>query len=77
MATIGKSAGVEFRGLFLITEIKIREQRVGVRVHDASDADAAVVRAQEGYELGTLTWPQIDTSGAPEQTLERALAHIA
>ena len=76
IAAIAKSAGVTFRGLFLVADIATREQRVGVRVHDASDADAAVVRAQESYELGTLSWPQIDTSGTPEQTLARALARI-
>lgn len=77
IAAIGRSAGVEFRGLFLVADVKTREQRVGARVHDASDADAAVVRAQESYRLGTLTWTQIDASGTIEQTLMRASAHIA
>ena len=30
---------------------------------DASDADAAVARAQEHYELGPLEWAEIDASG--------------
>ena len=33
-----------------------RLARVGGRAHDASDADAAVARAQEQYDLGALDW---------------------
>jgi predicted kinase len=49
---------------------------VGARRGDASDADAAVARAQESYDLGALDWARVDASGAPDQTLARAHAAL-
>jgi aminoglycoside phosphotransferase family enzyme/predicted kinase len=66
--------GVRFRGLFLQAPLATRLARVGGRSHDASDADAAVVRAQESYDLGALEWKQVDASGSPDDTLRRAQA---
>ena len=51
--------------------------RVGARSRDASDADAAVARAQESYDLGALDWTRVDASGTPEETLARARARSA
>jgi uncharacterized protein len=64
--------GIAFRGLFLEAPLAARLARVGGRSRDASDADAAVVRAQESYDLGALDWTRIDASGSPEDTLQRA-----
>src|SRR5829696_8187223 len=66
--------GVPFHGLFLESALATRVARVGSRDRDASDADAAIARAQESYDLGDLTWSRIDASGTPEQTLARAKA---
>jgi hypothetical protein len=41
---------------------------------DASDADAAVARAQECYDLGALAWAQVDATGTVEDTLHNARA---
>ncbi len=60
-----------FRGLFLTADLATRVSRVGGRTGDASDADAAVARAQEQYDLGTLDWAKVDASGAPEETLRK------
>src|SRR6185312_1118837 len=52
-AAIEQAAGkAAFHGLFLTAELGVRVARVGTRTADASDADAAVVRAQEQYDLG-------------------------
>ena len=70
--------GVPFRGLFLAADLATRSARVGMRGHDASDADVAVARRQESYDLGTLAWRRIDASGTPEQTLQlcqKAIGH--
>ncbi|MGZ3281140.1 MAG: DNA-binding protein, partial [Xanthobacteraceae bacterium] len=65
-----------FRGLFLEADLSTRIARVGTRSSDASDADAAVARIQESYDLGTLDWARLDASGTPEQTLARARGAI-
>lgn len=64
--------GVAFHGLFLEADIATRTARVDGRSRDASDADAAVVRIQEEYDLAGLDWIRIDASGTPAQTLARA-----
>jgi len=68
--------GVPFHGLFLVADLDTRLSRIGGRRGDASDADAAIARAQESYELGTLGWTRIDASGTPEETLARAKAAL-
>jgi len=72
---IEKSAaalGVRFHGLFLVADLDVRLARVGSRHGDASDANAAIARAQERHDLRTLSWTRVDASGAPEDTLARA-----
>lgn len=68
--------GVPFHGLFLVADLDTRLARVGGRRGDASDADAAVARDQERYDLGTLGWTRVDASGTPEETLARAQAAL-
>jgi predicted kinase len=76
-ATIAQAgAGAGFRGLFLTTPMAIRINRVCGRAGDASDADAAVARTQELYDLGVIEWQQIDASGTPEETLQRTQAAL-
>ena len=71
-----KSSNLPLRGLFLTADVETRMKRVGSRVRDASDADAAVAQAQERYDVGALDWPLIDASGTPEATLARAQAAL-
>jgi aminoglycoside phosphotransferase family enzyme/predicted kinase len=71
---IEQAAPGMFQGLFLTADLATRIARVGDRHGDASDADAKVVRAQEDYDLGDLTWTRVDASGTPEETLQKALA---
>lgn len=63
---------VPFHGLFLSADLETRIARVGARVADASDADAEVARQQEHYQLGPLDWRDVDASGSPDETLQRA-----
>jgi len=67
--------GIPFRGFFLEAPLATRLQRVGARTHDASDADAAILRAQESYnvgdDLGAPNWTRIDASGSLDETLQR------
>ena len=70
------AAGATFHGLFLTADLDVRLARVGAREADASDADAAVARRQEQYDLGTMQWISVDASGSPEETLRRARAEL-
>jgi aminoglycoside phosphotransferase family enzyme/predicted kinase len=65
------AAGATFHGLFLTADLATRLARVGGRKGDASDADAAVAKAQERYGLGPLSWTLVDASGRPQETLRR------
>jgi uncharacterized protein len=77
IAEAAKYARLPLQGLFLTADTATRLSRVGGRVRDASDADAAVAQAQERYELGRLEWATVDASGTPEATLTRAKAALA
>jgi predicted kinase len=74
---IAAELGVPFQGLFLEADLATRVRRTGARERDASDANAAVARAQEAYDLGTLAWRRVDASGTPEETMQRAKAALA
>jgi aminoglycoside phosphotransferase family enzyme/predicted kinase len=68
--------GVPFHGFFLEAPLATRLERVGARSRDASDADAAVVRAQESYDLGPLRWTRIDATGSLDDTVQRARSQL-
>jgi aminoglycoside phosphotransferase family enzyme/predicted kinase len=68
------AAGYAFQGLFLDADLAIRLSRIGIRNADASDADAAVAKAQEHYDLGAMDWHKVDASGEPADTLRRTKA---
>ena len=74
--TAAAAAGARFRGLFLIADLATRLQRVATREADASDADAAIARRQEEFDLGALGWTRVDASGSPEATLTKARAAL-
>jgi hypothetical protein len=74
--TAAAAAHADFHRLFLVADLQTRLHRVGTRGPDASDADTAIARKQEEYDLRALTWTKVDASGAPEQTLANVRAAI-
>src|SRR5207248_8040313 len=54
MARSAQAFGVPFQGFFLDADLATRVARVSARSRDASDADAAVARTQERYDLSAL-----------------------
>jgi uncharacterized protein len=74
---IAAAAGAAaFDGLFLSADLQTRIARVGARAADASDADAAVARRQEQYDLGAIDWRTVDADGDPAGTLRHAQAAL-
>jgi len=49
-------AGVPFEGIWLDVPKDVAQERVANRRADASDATAAVIERQFGYDLGRITW---------------------
>ncbi|MEM8704499.1 MAG: AAA family ATPase [Pseudomonadota bacterium] len=69
---IAGSVEAGFTGLWLSAPGETLKGRVSQRSGDASDATPAVVDTQLGYDIGTMTWAEIDASQSPEQTAEFA-----
>ena len=70
------SVGQRLLGLWLDAPEPVLVARAERREHDASDADAAIVRQQFAQDTGPVEWHHIDASGSPTQVLERALAVV-
>ena len=73
---VASLAGVPFQGFWLAADRQVLLSRVEARRNDASDAKSEVVRAQFTYDLGQMTWTQIDANGPPETSLSFALNHL-
>jgi len=70
---IGAVGGANFAGLWLELDTQARTDRVGSRGPDASDANAAVVAAQAGYDTGSMgQWHVIPARGPMEEIESRA-----
>jgi hypothetical protein len=74
IAELADRAGVPFTGLWLEAPQDVLEQRLARRTGDASDADAAVLRKQLAYELGTISWHCVDAGQTERDTEQNALA---
>lgn len=70
---LAREHGVSFIGFWVSVSQEVREQRVLERKRNVSDVTVEIAREQLDYELGTLTWNPIDSSGARENTLKSAL----
>lgn len=69
---VAEAAGVGFHGLWLEAPEGDMVARVTARRGDASDADAAVVARQLGYETGEIDWPRVDTGGGLADAVRQA-----
>lgn len=66
---VAREEGVPFHGLWLDTDPQVAARRITERRRNASDATVQVLEAQRDLDLGTVTWPRIDSSGPRRETL--------
>jgi aminoglycoside phosphotransferase family enzyme/predicted kinase len=76
-AALAARCGVPFVGLWLETPRDRLVARVDARRHDASDATAAVIDQQLGYDLGAIDWTVVDAGGALDDTVAAARAALS
>lgn len=72
VAGIAARVEAEFKGLWLSAAPDVLKERVSGRDSDASDATADVVEIQLTYDLGIMTWTEIDAGGTQADTLRHA-----
>ncbi len=71
---VAAAAGVPFVGLWLEAPESTLIARVEQRRDDASDADAAVVRAQRAADVGPIRWVHVDAASTIEDMRQRTIA---
>lgn len=73
---VAESACIPFVGIWLDAPPDVLIGRAERRGPDASDADAAVVRLQQGQDQGVVRWSRLDASPGPATVLEQAQALV-
>ena len=63
IAAVASAAGVPFTGFWLEAPADRLRRRIDARIHDASDADAAVLVRQLATGIGVMAWHRLDASG--------------
>jgi hypothetical protein len=61
---LARNSHAGFAGIWLEADPSLLKSRVTGRRGDASDADAAVVEKQLGYQPGEIRWSKVDASGS-------------
>lgn len=59
-ANLAHKLEIPFTGLWLDVPLSVRQNRIGGRKRDASDATAEVAQAQDSYDLGPMDWHILD-----------------
>jgi len=72
IVAVATQAGVPFTGLWLTAPDTVLTGRVAGRRGDSSDADRTVLKQQLRADLGSITWPRVDVSGAAAMALANA-----
>lgn len=67
---VARAAGVPFHGLWLESPPEVSAERIEGRTANVSDATVAVLKQQLTYDLGTISWPRVETGGSKDKALE-------
>ncbi len=71
---LARELRVPFHGFWLKAGAEVLKSRVTARRGDASDADAVVVERQLGYDLGAISWQELEAGPDAAIVLESATA---
>jgi predicted kinase len=72
IAAVARKAKVPFVGIWLEAPAETLAARIAARRGDASDANPDVLRQQQTYKLGSITWHRVDASGAVQAVIAGA-----
>jgi aminoglycoside phosphotransferase family enzyme/predicted kinase len=70
---VAAAARVPFVGIWLDAPESVLVARAEQRRHDASDADATVIRGQLAQPTGAIAWHRLDASRPPSEVLHAAV----
>ncbi len=76
LAALAARMKVPFTGFWLEVPAEILVARVEARANDASDAKAATVQQQLGWELGAMRWEKLDATRSLNELTEAVLKTI-
>jgi len=77
IAQVARRLGVPFVGLWLEAPEAVLAGRIGRRVDDASDADAAVLRKQSDRGAGPVAWARLDASVSADAVRDAAASTLS
>lgn len=67
---MARELAVPFFGLWVDAPQDVRTKRVKDRKNNVSDVTEEIIRQQLGYDLGTINWHQVDSSGPKTETIK-------
>jgi len=76
LESIAAENGAAFKGIWLTAPLHVAKSRVLARTNDASDATPEVIETQAGYDLGEMTWDQVEAGTSANATLASILSSL-
>ena len=70
---VAKKSGLPFNGLWVSASPEIMAERIAKRKGNVSDATVEVLQQQLNYDLGTVSWSKVDSSGPGKATVTSAM----
>jgi len=65
--------GVPFTGIWVTAPEEVRIERVLKRQRNVSDVTPDIARSQSDYEVGEMTWSQVNSAGEKTETIAQGL----
>jgi predicted kinase len=70
---VAQKSGLPFNGLWVSASPEIMAERIAKRKGNVSDATVEVLQQQLNYDLGTVSWNKVDSSGPGKATVTSAM----